>query len=93
MSQSREDMESRRMEKMDTVIERMVESHIRTEELLKSTVSRSAEHDDFIKELNKSEALQNKILDQLSIKFNIVQWFIITVLVALITYLVPHFVK
>lgn len=85
--------EDKRMEKMDNVIERMVESHIRTEELLKNTINRSVEHDDYLKELTKSEALQNKILDQLSLKFNIVQWFIITVLVALITYIVPHLIK
>ncbi len=93
MSQDRQDYESKRNDKQDLIIERINESNIRTEELLKQVIIRALEHAEEMAKIAKNNGVQDKILESLSIKANIVQWFIITVIVALITYIVPHFIK
>lgn len=90
---SQDSREERRNDQQDLILSRINDSNIRTEELLKQVVLQALSHADELNAIAKNNGTQDKILEQLAIKANIVQWFIITVIVALITYIIPHYLK
>jgi len=79
-----------RLERHEIIIEKLVEQQIRTEELLKATIQRTAEYGQDIKDIKKEGVDIGKILEKMNLKFNIVQWVVVAIIAALISYVVPH---
>jgi len=82
-----------RLDRHEQIIEKLVEQQIRTEELLKATIERTKGHADEIKDIRKESVDIGKILEKMSLKFNILQWVVITILAAAISYIIPHILK
>ena len=79
-----------RLERHEQILEKLVEQQIRTEELLKATIQRTADHAQDIKDINKESVIIGKILEKMSLKFGIIQWVVVAILAAIISYIVPH---
>lgn len=82
-----------RLERHEQILEKLVEQQIRTEELLKATIQRSADHAQEIKDIKKEGVDVGKILEKMNLKFNIIQWVVVAILAAIISSIVPHMLK
>jgi 3-hydroxyacyl-CoA dehydrogenase len=78
------------LDKHERILEKLVEQQIRSEELLKATIERTQNHADEIKEIKESDVDVGKILERLKLKSDIIQWVVVVILTAVISYIVPH---
>jgi hypothetical protein len=78
------------LDKHERILEKLVEQQIRSEELLKATIERTQNHADEIKDIKEEGVTIGKILERLKLKSDIIQWFVVIILTAVISYIVPH---